>query len=105
MMNNKKCPFRQRLIAAALSVSLAAAGGAGAAEDQHGGRIQAYDRATGTLVVNGHKAHLGPATRLQGYRGERISGADLQPGMSVRYEVRPAGEGIPEIAVLELIPN
>ena len=104
MMNIASIPSRCRRAGLALVLGLAAAG-ATADDDRYGGRIRAYDPATGTLIVDDHKAHVGPATKLLGYRDERILATALEPGMSVRCEVRPSDHGIPEIAVLELIPN
>ncbi|MGE3296757.1 MAG: hypothetical protein AB7I68_05340 [Porticoccaceae bacterium] len=96
-------PVHRRLPwALALVLSLVAAP-AVAGDGRHGGRVQAYDRATGTLVVEGRQAHVGPATKLLGYGGERISATDLEPGVSVSYEIRPTGPGsVPEIRVLQL---
>lgn len=96
---------RFRHVGLALLLGLVAAR-ATASDDHHGGLIQTYDPASGTLVVDGRKAHVGPATKLFGYGKERISAIDLRPGMSVSYEVRPTtDQGIPEIVALELIPN
>ena len=93
----------QRVLALVLSLAVA---DAVAGDDRHGGVVRSYDVATGTLLVGGRQAHVGPATKLLGYGGERISTADLKPGVSVGYEVGPAGpEGIPEIRVLELRAN
>ncbi|MGD9983125.1 MAG: hypothetical protein AB7S51_03085 [Porticoccaceae bacterium] len=90
----------------ALVLSLAVADALAGDNGRHGGVVRSYDVATGTLLVDGRQAHVGPATKLLGYGGERISAADLKPGMSVGYEVGPAGpEGIPEIRVLELRAN
>lgn len=94
----------QRVLA--LVFSLAAAAAVAGDDGRYGGKVQSYDVATGTLLVDGRQAHVGPATKLLGYGGERISATDLEPGMSVGYEVGPAGPGsIPEIRVLELRAN
>jgi len=104
MMNTANILSRCRRFGLALVLGLAAAG-ATADDGGYGGSIQAYDPATGTLTVGDHKAHVGPAAKLLGYGDERISATALEPGMSVRYEVYPSDHGVPEIAVLELIPN
>ena len=89
----------------ALMGSLLMAGAMGD-DGRYGGRVQSYDVTTGTLVVDGRQAHIGPATQLLGYGGERIPASDLEPGMSVGYEVRATGPGsVPEIRVLELLAN
>lgn len=104
MKNTASSTPRCRCAGLALVLGLAAAG-ASADDDRYGGRIMAYDVGTGTLLVDDRKAHVGPATKLLGYDGERIPTTALEPGMSVLYEVRRSDDDIPEIAVLELIPN
>jgi hypothetical protein len=106
-MIKRQTHIRRRLQGAlALVFSLMAADVAVGDDDRHGGIVQSYDVATGTLLVDGRPAHIGPATKLLGYDGERISATRLEPGISVGYELLPVGPGgIPEIRVLELRAN
>lgn len=106
-MMKPQMPVRRRLPRIlALVLGLLMAHAAAADDDRFGGRVQAYDPATGTLVVDGRQAHIGPATKLLGYGGERISATDLEPGVSVSYQIRSTGPGsVPEIRVLELQAN
>ena len=106
-MMKPKTRVRRRLQRVlALVFSLAVADALAGDNGRYGGRVRSYDVATGTLVVDRRPAHIGPATKLLGYGGERISATDLKPGMSVGCELGPAGPGgIPEIRVLKLQAN